>query len=153
MNSSNLKKFFNEFSDWYPLAHPRAPPQKGAYIIRKAGGKAFGRLRGKSDILYIGKSEGKGGLKRRLSFYLRPGKTQWTSRRIHEMSKKYEMEIAWCPSSEPKNLEHKLLNKYLLDHDELPPLNHAGSKTLKKVLSETIGISDSMDEKNMSCLK
>jgi len=56
--------------------------------------------------------------------------------------KSYQMEIGWQKSDEPSNLEHFLLNNYLKDHDELPPFNHAGSKRLKKVLTESISIDD-----------
>ena len=104
--------------------------------------QSFGRLCGESDILYVGKTEAKGGFKSRLSHYLRPSKTQWTSKRIHGMLKKYDMEFACCPYDEPKNLEHRLLNQYLSEHDELPPFNHAGSKTLRKILHETVATSD-----------
>jgi len=35
-----------------------------------------------------------------------------------------------------------LLRRYLEQHDELPPLNHASRKRLKKTLAETIKVSD-----------
>lgn len=151
MDSNQIKKFQKEFSDWYPLDENSirtASKDKGAYVIRAQQGK-FGRLQGESDILYIGKTDAKNGFKERLSHYLRPGPTQWTSRRIHEMLKKYKMQVAWCPCSEPKNLEHRLLNQYLSEHDELPPFNHAGSKTLEKITSTTFTLADKVVVKHI----
>ena len=111
-----------------------APKQSGIYIFRMARGECFRRLKGESDVLYIGSAEGKRGLRERLQQYLRPGPTQWTNKRIHEMAKKYDMEIAWYLCGEASNLELQLLRRYFEDHDELPPLNHASKKLLKKAL-------------------
>jgi len=52
------------------------------------------------------------------------------------------MEVAWYPCDEAGNLEHQLLRRYLEQLDELPPLNHASRKKLKKTLVETIKVSD-----------
>jgi len=110
-----------------------------------AQGKYSGRLKGESDILYIGSTEGKHGLRGRLQQYLRPGRTQQTNKRIYEMAKKYDMEIAWCLCGEASNLEHQLLRRYFEDHDELPPLNHASKMLLKKLLTDTIGLKDTLN--------
>ena len=115
-----------------------APRQHGIYIFRMGQGKCIPRLQGESDIFYIGSTESKNGLRGRLRQYLRPGPTQWTNKRTHELAKKYEMEIAWCRSEEPSNLEHQLLRRYLNDHDELPPLNRAGKRLLKKLFTESV---------------
>ena len=139
MDSEQLKQ--KGFSRWFPFTDHnvgRAPKQPGVYLFRKAKGIQFGRLQGKSDILYIGSTEAKGGLKQRLRQYLHPGPTQWTNIRISKLSKKHEMEVAWHPCNEPGNFEHQLLQQYFKEHDELPPLNHAGKRLLKKVFSETV---------------
>jgi len=107
-----------------------------------ARGRHFGRLHGESDILYIGSTEAKRGLRQRLRQYLYPGPTQWTNKRVNELAKKYEMEVAWYPCDEASDLEHQLLRRYLEQHDELPPLNHASRKKLKKALLKTIRVSD-----------
>jgi hypothetical protein len=60
------------------------------------------------------------------------------------MAKKYDMEIGWCLCGEASNLEHQLLHRYFEDHDELPPLNHASKVLLKKLLTETVGLKDTM---------
>ena len=141
MDSTQLSLGRTGFSRWYLFNEKvvqNAPKQRGVYVFRKAGSKRFGRLQGQSDVMYIGSTEAKGGLKQRLGQYLHPGPTQWTNKRIKKISKKHQMEIAWCPCDEPGNLEHQLLQKYLKEHDELPPLNHAGKKILKKFLEEEL---------------
>ena len=148
MNSRELGQFQKGFSKWYPFNDESikdAPKQPGVYVLRKAGGQSFGRLRGKSDILGIGKTDAKRGLRQRLGQHLHPGRTIGTSRRISEFAKKYRMEVAWCPYHEPRNLEHELLSKYVSEHDELPPLNHARPR--QKKISYTL---DAILVKSMS---
>jgi hypothetical protein len=110
-----------------------APKQRGIYMFRLARCKFFGRLKGETDILYIGSAENKRGLRGRLGQYLHPGPTQWTTKRICEMAKKYDMEIGWCLCGEAGNLELELLHRYNEDHDELPPFNHRNESLLKKL--------------------
>ena len=145
MDSSELSLLLKGISDWRPFTEytiRQAPTQPGVYVIRMTGGQRFGRLRGESDILYIGSTEAKRGLRQRLRQYLHPGPTQWTNKRVNQLAKKYEMEVAWYPCDEAGNLEHQLLRRYLEQHDELPPLNHASRKKLKKALLETIRVDD-----------
>ncbi len=129
MDSAQL----TQFSNWRSLSDQgikNAPSQQGTYVIRKAGGKRFGRLRGESDIVYIGSTTR--GLRGRLRQYIHPGPTQWTNWRIHELAKKYNFEVAWYKNNEPENLEHQLLRQYLNEHDELPPLESSRQKATKK---------------------
>jgi len=145
MNSTHLSQFERRFSEWYPFNRhgiKNAPEQPGVYVIRITQGRCFGRLKGKSDILYIGSCEAKKGLRQRLQQYLHPGPTQWTNRRVNQLAKEYQMEVAWCLCDEPRNFEHDLLIRYLKDHDELPPLNRAGIRRLYKTITETIGLTD-----------
>jgi excinuclease UvrABC nuclease subunit len=135
MDSTQLKQYGKQFSPWYPFNKQiikNVPEDTGVYIIRKVGGQRFGRLRGESDILYIGSATSQGGLKQRLQQYFSPGPTQWTNKRINEFAKKYSMEVAWCLLNEPKNFEDELLRQYLKEHDELPPFNYASIRTLHK---------------------
>jgi len=132
MNSEQLKQ--KGFFSWFPFTDHgvgKAPKQSGVYALRKARGALFGRLRGESDILYIGSTEARGGLKQRLRQYLHPGPTQWTNLRIYQLAKKHEIEVGWYSCNEPGNVEHQLLQQYLQEHDELPPLNHAGKRLLE----------------------
>ena len=147
MDSRQVSRTCKGISGWYPLnkdSLKHAPISHGIYVFRIAQGKCFGRFKGESDILYIGSAEGSRGLKGRLPQYFSPGRTQWTNTRILAMTKKYPMEVAWCPSAEPRNLELELLRRYFEDHDELPPFNHADRRLLKKALTETVEFGDSM---------
>lgn len=145
MDSTEIQPVGGKFSEWKNFNKDnieKAPSKQGVYILRKNGGQSFGRLKGKSDLLYIGSTEANNGLKQRLKQYLNPGPTQWTNLRINKLLKKYNVEVSWCLSNEPRNLEHQLLNRYLNEHDELPPFNHAGRKTLKKIISDSLAFSD-----------
>lgn len=144
MDSKQTSQICKGLSEWQPFTEKSisAPKKHGIYILRMAQGKRIPRLQGKSDILYIGSTESKNGLKGRLQQYLRPGSRQYTNKRIHELAKKYDMEIAWCPCEEASNLEHQLLRQYLKNHDELPPLNRAGKRLLKKGVADTLGLID-----------
>jgi hypothetical protein len=127
--------------EWHPFNKENvrgAPEQYGIYVFRIARGERFRRLKGESDIMYIGSAEGNRGVRGRLQQYLRPGPTQWTNKRINTMAKKYNMDIAWCLCEEASNLELQLLRRYLEDHDELPPLNHASRVLQRKFLAGTL---------------
>ncbi len=145
MDSAQLKKTIGGLSEWSAFDKTvlgRVPAQKGVYVIRLANARKIGRLKGESDILYIGSNQSEGGLKQRFSHYFHPGPTQWTNRRVHDLMEKYSMEIAWFVCKNPVNLENSLLKQYVKDHDELPPINHADSRRLNESLSETMGLSD-----------
>jgi len=145
MNSNELELSNNVA--WHPFNLEQVleiPSGNGVYVMRLSGGRCFGRLKGNSDILYIGSSTCKGGLKQRISHYLHPGPTQWTNLRINSYLPKYQMEIAWFVCNEPINLENRLLRRYLDDHDELPPFNHADSRRFKEKSSEASTLSDAL---------
>lgn len=135
MDSKQTSQICKGLSEWQPFTKKSmrsAPKKHGIYIFRMAQGKRIPRLQGKSDITYIGSTESKNGLKGRLQQYLRPGSRQYHNKRIHELAKKYDMEISWCPCEEARNLELQLFCQYLKNHDELPPLNRTGKRLLKK---------------------
>ncbi len=50
---------------------------------------------------------------------------------------KYKMEISFLVTSNPLNLEHKLLNQYEANHDEQPPFNHADTRRFEEKPSES----------------
>ena len=101
------------------------PTTSGVYIIRHGNG-SFGRLRGYSDILYIGKTDQKGGIKTRIKSYFKPGPTQWTNQRIYSfLLNLTHMEISYIYINNPRQLEVQLKQDYLNDHDELPPFNRS----------------------------
>ena len=144
MDSTQLNKILKclrykeRFSEWHTLNEQclkQVSTRPGIYVIRKHSGQ-FGRLRGKSDILYIGSTETTGGLRTRLRRYLYPSRHSTTDNRVHQFLKRYEMDIAWCAfekphqshklkSYKPRNAEYRLLQLYVEQHYELPPLNHS----------------------------
>jgi len=94
MDSNESSLLLKGISDWRPSTEytiRQAPTRSGVYVIRMAGGRRFGRLRGESDILYIGSTEAKRELRQRLRQYLHPGPTQWTNKRVNELAEKYEI--------------------------------------------------------------
>lgn len=150
MDSAQVGICINGLSDWFSFDEntaKQAPSQGGVYVFRNAGAKTFGRLRGQSDILYIGSTESEGGLKQRFSHYLHPGPTQWTNQRIHNLLRRYPMEIAWFVCDNPVNLENNLLKQYISEHDELPLLNHADVRRLHESPAEPMGFSNSLTTK------
>ena len=138
MDSSNLQR--HGLDRWFPFTEEvlsQIPRSTGVYVLRTPNAKPFGRLRGYSDILYIGSSEAS--LKRRLRFYFHPGPTQRTSIRINRMLKTYEAEVSWIQNEEPKTLETKLINTYFEEHDELPPFNaQSGASDHEKRVKEAV---------------
>ena len=125
------------FSVWYPLNKPsleKVPNEIGIYVFRKVGAKVFGRLKGDSDILYIGSTEK--GLRNRIRQYLSPGQTQWTNKRVNNYANRNPIEFSFLVNFEPKTLEYKLLIKYMSEHEELPPLNFSSVRTLHKNIAD-----------------
>ena len=81
----------------------------GVYVIRHGSG-GFGRLQGSSDILYIGKTTGQGGMKARIYPYFNPGPTQWTNQRIYSfLQRQVPMEISFVTTQKPRQFELELL--------------------------------------------
>ena len=96
-SSSFVEQFISKFSEWHPLIEEsieKAPDVQGAYVLRRVQGQRFGRLRGESDIMYIGSAAGKRGLKWRLELFLHPGRRQLVNMRIHKIAKRYKMETS-----------------------------------------------------------
>ena len=94
----------------------------------------FGRLKGESDILYIGKSDKR--FETRFDGYKNPGCTQRTNKRINQKLKNL---LEFTPNCEVfiyvcvfehrwvlNDSERKLLEIYESEHYELPPFNRSG---------------------------
>ncbi len=128
--------------EWIPFKEVlgKATKDKGVYFIRMKGGVTFHRLRGDSDIVYIGKATNQNGFKGRFVGYIHPGPTQHTNQKINAFDKKYELEVGFFPNPRvgkgdiirsSEILESNYLEGYESEHDELPPLNNA---TIRKFL-------------------
>ena len=112
------------FSRWVPFDDilDYADEKAGVYEIRMKDGRKFGRVRGESDIVYIGSTTKS--FKSRFSGYMKPNRTQKTNKHVKWFSTKYEIEVAFLPIEKPRFYESLLIDTYIADHDELPPLNH-----------------------------
>jgi hypothetical protein len=110
-----------------------APSTPGVYVFRIFGARLVCRLKGKSDIVYIGTTVAiPGSLRRRLAQHLAPRHDQTgLAPRIRRAQQEVgRLEIAWvtCPDNyETRLLESELLDMYCADHIELPPLNRIES--------------------------
>jgi hypothetical protein len=106
----------------------RIPAKIGVYVIRTT--IAVRRIRGESDIAYVGSACNQNGLRGRLNQYFSPGPTQRTNIRIMALvGDSQEFEIGWCEvkaKSDAVGLEQRLLERYFEDHGERPPQNMKG---------------------------
>jgi excinuclease UvrABC nuclease subunit len=100
------------------------PASYGVYAIRNRND--YQRLRGQSDIYYIGCATNAKGLRNRINQMFHPGPTQSTNKRIlKELNKTSTLEISYFETSTAmaRMLEAALLERYESDHGELPPGN------------------------------
>jgi hypothetical protein len=96
----------------------------GVYILQSEND--FGRLNGKSKVLYIGcsgkrKNQAQGMIKR--LFNTRSRKYQFLIEKIQSTTSNVKIKVAFYQSDRPEELEAKLLLSYLDSYFELPPLN------------------------------
>jgi hypothetical protein len=136
MLSIDLKKY--DFKDWITIGTDynankelvlQLPKRKGVYIIRAK--KPIGRLQGESNIIYIGQGVIRHRIQALLRQYLPPPysnyKNKHTARKAFErlMSKsELELELGYLTSENSKGLEKLLLQAYIEQHIEPPPLNN-----------------------------
>ena len=129
MDSASLAEY--GFREWRKLSDLKTdmasiPDQPGTYVLRL--NSRLERLRGKSDILYIGCTEKS--IRKRIRRHLK-GMGKKTAWRIHQnlMDRGYldHVEASWVISSreEARELEKRLLKGYEKDHEELPPWNRS----------------------------
>ena len=125
MDSKVLEEY--GFTRWYGMVEISknkniVPPQAGVYIFRLKW--SFGRLRERSDILYIGSSEN---LYDRIVWNYLERHGGKTTQRIHNylFKKGYlkDVEVSWVITNSYNELESKLLGIYEEEHHELPPWN------------------------------
>ncbi|MCL4480677.1 MAG: GIY-YIG nuclease family protein [Candidatus Thermoplasmatota archaeon] len=134
MDSASLSDFGSP-SD-FTSAQSQAPILPGSYLLRMKGAVAFPRIKGKTDILYIGSTAN---LKKRFYSYNHPDKSQYTNQKVNNfvISYQHDAEFMWISIPDPERArvtENELLRKYQEDHHELPPLNGASVRSLKLTL-------------------
>jgi len=137
MLSADLKRY--GFDDYFRIEanHQRnkelilrLPKEKGVYVIRV--GKPVPRIKGESDIIYIGQ----GVIQRRIQALLRsylplPFRDYMNKHTARELFERVTIELNLQPEfsyvllgQKSKELESRLLCDYCLSHIELPPLNN-----------------------------
>lgn len=93
----------------------------GIYLIHFE--TTFSRLRGKTDVLYIGRAKD---LRKRLMTFFGKGKRKALCRftRLQELGHQLYFSIEECGDYKTREVER--IRKFEEDHLELPPLNHKG---------------------------
>lgn len=105
------------------------PTVRGVYVVRFPVPQA--RLRGASDIAYIGKAANRNGVRGRVRQYFHPGWLQPTNldmkaRLLDSMA----LELAYVTTAgvaEAVDLESELLIAFASEHGERPPFNRQGA--------------------------
>jgi excinuclease UvrABC nuclease subunit len=99
----------------------KVPRKPGIYKIHSVD--FFLRLKGETDILYIGKAQN---LKNRLKTFVR-GKGRKAIGRFENLKKSsFKLTFSFQQCQNPKEKEKEELQKFERKHLELPPLNHSG---------------------------
>jgi hypothetical protein len=123
-----------------------APRTPGVYVFRTAGGQAFPRLRGKSDIVYIGVAgKGKSTIRQRLKKHLTVRRDrQDAAHRLNRVVKEVRsLEVGWVSfahEDEARAAESELFDIYARDHIELPPLDRQESGIKVRARSRLTGL-------------
>jgi len=101
------------------------PRHSGVYRIVTS--ESFGRLRGQSNIIYIGcSSKGGQGLWLEIRNLLNPQRQHfYTLEPIRKSGLQLEYQYVTTPTDEAEDIEYHLLDLYEKEHLELPPANRA----------------------------
>jgi len=142
MNSEGLEGF-SVWHDWSSVTVNKAPMKTGVYAFRLAHAERIRRLKGESDIVYIGATrKGNRTLRDRLRQHLRP-RTDMKDVGVRLQRVVLEvgpLEIAWRDfqsHTDAQWTEARLLAQFSDDHIEFPPLNQ--QETGKK-LSDAVRV-------------
>jgi predicted GIY-YIG superfamily endonuclease len=130
---SNSKEIKLKFKSWISfsdiLKNPKElqlPTSKCVYIFRIQTRK-IERLKGKSDILYIGQTSN---LRRRFVNNYAKGRGGFTTQRIHKnlvnRGYAYMVEVSWFETDDAEKIEKELLNEFEEEHYEDPVWNRQG---------------------------
>jgi hypothetical protein len=157
MNSEDVQVKFGKRSDcWIPLddgAATKSASARGVYVIRFADGLKVGRVRGESDIVYVGS----GSIRTRLRAHadLRPDFKDkgWL---LTWIGFEKPLQVCFFECADPAALEGDLLVQYLSAHQELPPANWRGPRlsgrqkeTLREEMVRTYLNSLPPDQRNL----
>ena len=116
---------FSDWKHWCERTVGLAPKEPGVYVFRLAGAGRLPKLKGESDIVYVGWGES---LQKRLSDHLTLRDDErdlgFRLKRVLEVPR--GLAVAWKTLTSPKEArkyEAEFLEIYVADHIELPPLN------------------------------
>jgi len=106
---------------WTRVLFNQAPRSPGIYLFHVDQAKSIHRVKGESDIIYVGSTaRGRGGLRQRL-------RNHGGSRSLNLIKAEIgAIMVSWkdAPSHEKALFEEaEILRKYFQDHLELPPMN------------------------------
>ena len=120
---------FSRWCKWDSKIFRDASNLPGVYAFRLTA-NSFGRLKGKSDLVYIGCTESsQGTVSSRLRDHLSTrAEGSNVAQRLCDTREVGELEVAWkilASSKEAIDEEARLLRAYYRDHIEPPPVNRA----------------------------
>jgi len=111
---------------WKPWPYTKlaeVPQSPGIYLFRTAKGSLIPRVRGASDLVYIGS----GKIRDRLKAHSRQDWKKWTGTGwvICLIMREKGLEVGWREMAEAQARleEGEILEQFLVDHFELPPAN------------------------------
>lgn len=138
---------FSIWYDWNSGSVANAPGRPGVYALRLRG-KQFGRLRGESDLVYIGCAT-EGTVRDRLENHLRSDGSN-VAARLRDVLAVGSLEVAWKvvdKAEEASTEEARLLRLYVQQHCELPPVNRA--EPARKRREEIRAVEDWLRDKGL----
>ena len=152
MNSRVVEKKFacdaHCWTRWKDFDAELAPQSMGVYTFRVAAGAAIERVKGASDLIYVGS----GKIRSRLKAHTTPDWTNWDDSGwlIFLIAQERDLEVAWreLPEEEARFLESEILQEYLVDHFELPPANRRMPKFSEQTKASIMLYSLSPEKRN-----
>lgn len=137
MNSNELNNL-REWRPWRGNIVLEAPSAPGIYVFRLAEAKTIPRLKGESDLVYIGCSAK---LRNRLRGHLNVMSVEHNiAYRLQRVEQQIgRLEVSWesyDSVDKAKDAERLLLAKYEADHIEFPPLNRLESGKRWRMVEE-----------------
>jgi hypothetical protein len=120
---AKLKVDPQSWKRWPDPGTALSPSSVGVYVLRRITGSAICRVRGTSEILYVGS----GNIQNRLRAHYNPdwGSFKDSGWLISLVANGAPLEVIWqeMPAEDARLVEGEILQGYLLDHRELPPAN------------------------------
>jgi hypothetical protein len=137
MNSNELNNL-RKWKSWQHSLAWEAPLTPGIYVFRLAEGKMIQRLKGESDVLYVGCSAK---LRNRLKAHLNVTNVEHNiAYRLQRVEQEIgRLEVSWesyGSAEKARDAERLLLAKYEADHIEFPPLNRSESGKRWRMVEE-----------------